>query len=286
MQINKFIAAVGLSFSFATPFTLAEDTEIIEQITTTIEVPSVDEIINKTNRVSYYLGQDGKAKVKMTITDAQKRQRTREFTILRKDMPESDSLENGAYKGDQKMYIYFSRPADVNKMVFMVWKHINNPDDRWLYLPALDLVKRIAASDKRTSFVGSNFLYEDVSGRNLDEDQHELIGSDENYYIIKNTPVNPDSVEFSHYIMYIHKDTFLPIQTEYFDKKGDKYKIYTALNVETIQGRPTITKSEAKNLKTGGNTIMEYSKVSYDNGLPDEIFTERYLRKAPKKYLR
>jgi hypothetical protein len=286
MQINKFIAAVGLSFSFATPFTLAEDTEIIEQITTTIEVPSVDEIINKTNRVSYYLGQDGKAKVKMTITDAQKRQRTREFTILRKDMPESDSLENGAYKGDQKMYIYFSRPADVNKMVFMVWKHINNPDDRWLYLPALDLVKRIAASDKRTSFVGSNFLYEDVSGRNLDEDQHELIGSDENYYIIKNTPVNPDSVEFSHYIMYIHKGTFLPIQTEYFDKKGDKYKIYTALNVETIQGRPTITKSEAKNLKTGGNTIMEYSKVSYDNGLPDEIFTERYLRKAPKKYLR
>ena len=92
-------------------------------------------------------------------------------------------------------------------------------------------------------------------------------------------------MEFSHYIMYIHKGTFLPIQTEYFDKNGEKYKVYTALEVNTIQGHPTITKSEAKNLKTGSNTIMEYSKVSYDLGLPDEIFSERYLRKAPKKYL-
>ena len=286
MQINKFITAVGLSLALAAPFTLAEETEISEKVNTTSDAPGVDEIINKTNLVSYYLGQDGKAKVKMTITDSQKRERTRQFTILRKDMPESDSLENDAYKGDQKMYVYFSRPSDINKMVFMVWKHVDKPDDRWLYLPALDLVKRIAASDKRTSFVGSNFLYEDVSGRNLDEDQHELTGSDENYYIIKNTPVNPDSVVFSHYIMYIHKVTFLPIQTEYFDKKGDKYKVYTALNVETIQGHPTITKSEAKNLKTGSNTVMEYSKVSYDTGLPDEIFTERYLRKSPKKHLR
>ena len=286
MQINKYIAAVGLSLVLATPFALAEETEISDKVNTTNDAPGVDEIINETNRVSYYLGQDGKAKVKMTITDSQKRERTRQFTILRKDMPESDSLENEAYKGDQKMYVYFSRPSDVNKMVFMVWKNIEKPDDRWLYLPALDLVKRIAASDKRTSFVGSDFLYEDVSGRNLDEDQHELTGSDENYYIIKNTPENPDSVEFSQYIMYIHKDTFLPIQTEYFDKKGDKYKIYTALKVETIQGHPTITKSEAKNLKTGGNTVMEYSKVSYDTGVPDDIFTERYLRKAPKKYLR
>ena len=271
MQLKLFIAVISLIL--ATPWAIAG-------------TPSVDTIINKTNYTAYYQGQDGRAKVKMTITDSQNRVRNREFTILRKDMPETDSLENNAYQGDQKMYVYFSRPSDVNKMVFMVWKHPGKNDDRWLYLPALDLVKRIAATDKRTSFVGSEFLYEDVSGRDLEEDTHELIGTDENYYIIKNTPTDPGSVEFSHYIMYIHKRTFLPIQTEYFDKKGDKYKIYTALNVETIKGHPTITKSEAKNLKTGGKTVMEYSKVDYDVGLPEEIFSERYLRKAPKKYLR
>ena len=104
----------------------------------------------------------------------------------------------------------------------MVWKHIKADDDRWLYLPALDLVKRIAASDERTSFVGSDFFYEDVSGRGLDEDVHELLETSDNYFVIKNTPKRPDDVEFSYYKMWIHKKTFLPIKTEYFDKTGEK----------------------------------------------------------------
>ena len=248
--------------------------------------PGVDEIVNRTNYTSYYQGQDGKAKVKMTITDAQNRTRSREFVILRRDVPTTDAIENNAYEGDQKMYVYFTRPADVNKMVFMVLKKIESNDDRWLYLPALDLVKRIAASDKRTSFVGSDFLYEDVSGRNLAADTHALIGTDDNYYIVENIPVKPDDVEFSKYIMYIHKTTFLPISTEYYDKQGKKYKTYTALAVDTIEGRPTITKSEAKNLNTGGSTLMEYSSVQYDVGIPDDIFSERNLRKPPRKLLR
>lgn len=250
------------------------------------ETPSVDEIIHRTNLTSYYLAQDGRAHVKMTITDAQQRERNREFTILRKDIPKTDALAENAYWGDQRIYVYFKRPADVNKMVFMVWKHTEQDDDRWLYLPALDLVKRIAASDKRTSFVGSDFLYEDVSGRSPSEDQHELIDTDENYFIIKSTPFKPDEVEFSYYIMYIHKLTYLPIQIVSYDKQGEKYRVYTALNVETIQDNPTITQAEIKNFKSGSRTVMEYSDVKYNIELPDDIFTERYLRKSPRQYLR
>jgi len=252
----------------------------------TLAAPSIDEIVNRTNYVAYYQGLDGKAKVKMTITDAQGRERTRQFVILRSDEPQTDSLAGGEYKGNQKMYVYFSRPADVNKMVFLVWKNIGGQDDRWLYLPALDLVKRIASSDKRTSFVGSDFYYEDVSGRNLEDDTHELISTDDNYYVIKNTPVNADSVEFSHYIMYIHKESFLPIQTEYYDKKGALYRVNKTLQVDTIEGFPTVTKSSMENLKTKSKTLMEYSKVSYNLGLPKDIYTERFLRKAPRKLLR
>lgn len=248
--------------------------------------PSVDEIIHRTNQMAYYQANDGRAKVKMTIHDAQNRTRTREFIILRRDEPRSDNIEGKSYLGEQKLYVYFNRPADVNKMVFMVHKKILTDDDRWLYLPALDLVKRIASSDKRTSFVGSNFLYEDVSGRRLTDDQHALIGQDDNYYIIENTPINKATVEFSKYIMYIHKTSYLPIQTEYYDKQGIKYKTYTSLAVDTINGHPTITKSEARNLKTNSYTLMEYTDVQYDLDLPEDIFTERYLRKAPRKYLR
>ncbi len=247
---------------------------------------TTDEIVNRANLATYYQGKDGVAKVKMTITDSQDRKRERKLTILRRDEPDTDDLENGAYRGNQKFYVYFSRPADVNKMVFMVWKNLEKDDDRWLYLPALDLVKRIAASDKRTSFVGSDFFYEDVSGRDIDEDEHELVETTDKYYVIKNTPKDPASVEFAYFKMYIHKKTFIPVQVEFYDSQDKKYRVARALKVDTIQGYPTVTKSSMESLQTGSKTVMEYTSVKYDTGLPDNIFTERYLRKAPRKYLK
>ena len=246
----------------------------------------INDIVHRANKVSYYAGQDGRAQVEMTITDGQGRERHRRMIILRKDMPETDKLEDNAYRGKQTFYVYFTRPADVNKMGFLVWKNLDADDERWLYLPALDLVKRIAASDKRTSFVGSDFFYEDVSGRDIDEDHHELIETTDNYFVIKNTPNDPSSVEFDYYKMYIHKESFIPVQVEYFDAKGTRYRMAKALKVDTIQGHPTVTKASMENLKTGSKTLMEYSEVEYDIGLPDDIFSERYLRKPPRKFLR
>lgn len=250
------------------------------------QTPTVDEIVHRTNQAVYYAGQDGRAQVEMTITDNQGRERQRRMTILRKDTPQTDAIENGAYRGEQKFYVYFTRPADVNKMGFLVWKKLDGDDDRWLYLPALDLVKRIAASDKRTSFVGSDFFYEDVSGRDIDEDHHELIDTTDNYYVLKNVPKDPSSVEFAYYTMYIHKGTFIPVQIEYYDAQDNQYRTARALEVETIQGHPTVTRASMENLKTGGKTVMEYNSVEYDIGLPDDIFSERFLRNPPKEHLR
>jgi len=247
---------------------------------------SVDEIVHRSNKTVYYQGQDGRAQVNMTITDKLGRERKRSMTILRLDESQSDEIDGNAYSGGQKFYVYFKRPADVSRMAFLVWKHLDRNDDRWLYLPALDLVKRIAASDKRTSFVGSDFFYEDVSGRRLDEDHHELIETTKHYYVIKNRPKDPASVEFAYYRMYIHKSSFIPVQVEYFDANGTKYREAKALAVETIQGLPTVTKSSMANLRSGSTTVMEYRRVKYNIGLDDELFSERYLRNPPKKLLR
>lgn len=237
------------------------------------KITDVDTIVNKANLVAYYQGDDGKAKVTMTITDKRGQTRNREFIILRKD------VEDG---GDQKYYVYFLRPADVRGMVYMVHKHadITKDDDRWLYLPALDLVKRIAASDKRTSFVGSDFLYEDVSGRSLAEDTHTLVETTDKYYVVKNVPKQPDSVEFSYYNVSIDRSNFVPMKMEFYDKQEKLYRVIESQKVETIQGFPTVVKSVASDLNTGGKTEMEFSEVKYNIGLGD-IFTERYLRRPP-----
>ena len=256
------------------------------------ETPTVQQIVDRANQIAYYQGKDGRADVSMSIIDAQGRERTRQFTILRRDNdPSGDQADPSApdtYTGDQRFYVYFKGPPDVSNTVFLVWKHVamDRDDDRWLYLPDLDLVKRIAASDERTSFVGSHFYYEDVSGRNTNEDEHKLEETTDTYYILDNIPKRPELVEFSHYRMWIHRSTYLPIQTEYYDKRGELYRRYKVLNVSKPQGFLTITQSTMKDLRTGGNTTIKYSQVEYDVGLPDDIFTERYLRKPPMQFIR
>jgi outer membrane lipoprotein-sorting protein len=243
------------------------------------DVPDVQTIVTKANQAAYYQGDDGKATVKMTITDKQGNERTREFNILRKDVVDG---------GDQNYFVYFQRPADVRRMVYMVHKHaaVGEDDDRWLYLPALDLIKRIAASDKRTSFVGSDFVYEDVSGRSLELDEHELIETTEERFVVKNTPKKPDQVEFSHYNVSIDRKTYMPMRMEYFDKDSGKlYRIIESEKVEEIEGFPTVTRSVVQDLKTGGKTEMRFTDVDYNIGIGD-IFQERYLRRPPREAMR
>lgn len=237
---------------------------------------SADKIIEMANDASYYAGKDGQASVKMTITDSSGNTRMREFMILRKNMDNKD----------QKFYIYFKAPADVRKMAYLVWKHVGGDDNRWLWLPALNLKKRIAPGDKRTSFAGSDFFYEDVSGRGTGEDSHELVETDNVRYLIKNIPMKPDSVEFSYYNVWINKKTFLPEKAEYYDKNGKLYRMVEAKKVVIIQGHPTVTESVASDLAAGTSTINRFEDVKYDIGLKEKIFTERFLRRPPREVTR
>jgi outer membrane lipoprotein-sorting protein len=221
----------------------------------------------------------------MTITDSQGRERKRRFSILRLDQ-QTDQQDQEAFSGNQKYYLHIDSPSDLKNTVLLVWKNPGGDDDRWLYLPALDLAKRIAASDKRTSFLGSDYLYEDISGRGMNADSHELVETTKDYYVIRNVPRQADTVEFSEYTMWIHRQTFLPVKVEYLDKQGKKYRVYDVLGVETLQGYPTITRSRMQDLVSGQESTMEFSHIKYDRGLPEDIFTERYLRNPPNDLLR
>ncbi len=250
---------------------------LIAVATTHAQEINVDQIVEKANRVSYYAGKDGLADVKMTITDAQGRVRNRELRILRLNSGET---------GEQKFYVYFHQPADVAKMVFMVWKNVERDDDRWLYLPALDLVRRIATGDKRSSFVGSHFVYEDVSGRSLEADTHTLVETTQDFYKIKNVPKESKGVEFAYYYVWVDKTTLMPTKAEYYNGQDRLVRVVEALDVAETGGYPTVTRSLAKDLERGGETVIEFSNIRYDVGLTEDIFEERYLRKAPVQWIK
>lgn len=252
------------------------------------DLTDADEIVRRANHAALYPGDDTSASVRMVITDKLGRTRKRAFNTLRKNHP--------AENGDQFYLICFKSPADVRKMTFLVHKHDSpaKDDDRWLYLPNLDLVKRIAAGDKRTSFAGSDFLYEDISGRNIHEDRHVLKEITDRYYVIDNIPLRPESVAFSHYTATIDKASFLPVKQAFFDKTGAVTRIIEATRVESVSALengqerhyPVITCSVATNIASGSVTEMRVSNVRFNTGVSDTLFTERYLRRPPRRLLR
>lgn len=265
MKMITHLLIPALVLALSTQLSVAQDVD-------------VDAIIQASEKAAYYAGNDGRSDARMMIVDAQGRKQMRQFTLLRKDVADN---------GDQKMLVFFSRPADVRDTVFRVEKHttLGEDDDRWLYLPALDLVKRISAGDKRTSFVGSHFFYEDVSGRAVNEDLFTLMSVTDKEYVLKATPKQKYSVEFTHYTVTIDKTHFLPVLINFFN--GDEnYRRVEAVSVETVEGYPTVTRSKVSDLRGGGYTLMEFRNMDYDLGLSDEIFSERSLRTPPVEWLK
>ena len=236
-----------------------------------------EQIVEQANIASYYAGDDGRSTARMLIVDGNDNRQRRQFTLLRQDVADG---------GDQRYLVVFSRPADIRGTVFRVEKHVGESDDRWLYLPALDLVKRIAAGDKRTSFVGSHFFYEDISGRGTEEDTHTLVETTDRYYLIESAPRDPDQVEFARYRTWIDRETLLPMRTEYQRESGEVYRRMTVTEVETIDGYPTGTEVRMEDLDSGGYTVTQFRFSEYDVGLPERIFSERSLRNPPREWLR
>ena len=167
------------------------------------ELASAIQIIEKSQRAFYYQGRDVKADVVMELIASSGGTRTRVMTMLRLNETEGEN---------QKYFIYFHEPGDVRRVTFMVWKYPKKEDDRWIFVPAVDLIRRIAADDKRANFVGSDFTYEDVSGRDATSDSHSLLRSekleDRDCYVIQSTPIEP--AEYTKRLSWIDHKTLLP----------------------------------------------------------------------------
>lgn len=230
------------------------------------------DIVKSSYMAFYYPGDDAQQKARMLIVDKKGSKQLRQFNIFKKDK------EDG---GDQDFLVVFEKPNDVKDMVFLVNKHTQKEDDKWLYLPGLDLEKRISSSDDRTSFVGSDYYYEDISGRDIDLDEYELMNEDQKYYWILAIPKDSSSVEFDQYEMKIDKNTMLPAVVSY-SRSGKEIRRAEVLEVKEVDGFPTVMKSKISNLETGGYTLVQFKKPNFNIGLESKLFSQRSLRNPPK----
>lgn len=265
MQKGVFFTLLALAVGAMAPPSRAEE-------------PNAEELMKQAHLNMYYAGDDGSARVKMTITDKNGKTRERDFVILRKDFAEG---------GEQRYFVYFFEPNDVRRMTFMAWKNPDGDDARWIYVPSLDLIKPLSANDKKSSFVGSDFAYEDVSGRHWSEDAHKFVREEEKdgfqTWVIESTPKKDDY--FAKKLTWIDKASKLIVREEYTDKKGELLKILEVTRVETVDGHATALERRMTTPRKQNNTQIVFSNVAYDMGLGEEIFSERYMKSPPREYI-
>ena len=102
--------------------------------------------------------------------------------------------------------------------------------------------------------------------------------------VVKSSPKAAD-MEYSSKLSWIDHASFLPLKEEYYDQQGVLYKVFTADEIKEVGGFFTVMKRTMKNLQSGHATEVTYTKVEYDIGIEDALFSERFLRQPPQKWI-
>jgi outer membrane lipoprotein-sorting protein len=251
------------------------------------QAPTAGEIAARSQQAFYYARQDMSARVVMTLVTAGGQQRVRDMTMLRRNADSATAPGASDLEGRQKYFLFFRSPADVRATAFLVWKEPGRDADRWLFVPALNLVQRIAARDAESSFVGSDFSYEDISGRPLAADTRRLLREESlngrPCHVLESTPKG--RAGFTRKLAWIDRETFLPLKEEYYDAQKQLVRVFTADEVRDVDGLPTVVRRTMKNVKSGHRTEVVFREVRYNVGLTDEVFTERSLRRPPSPWI-
>lgn len=213
-------------------------------------------------------GSDSYGKVSMVLVDKNNQKRQRILEMYTKD-----------YGPLIKNYLVFHSPADIENTAFLSWEVENNDDVQYLYLPALGRSRRIVSSQKNLKFVNTDFTYEDMRRRRPDKDTHTLIRRERygqwDCYVIESIP--KDDSQYGKKISWIDTQSLVVVRTEFYDKKGNKSKVFTVLRLEKEQDIWTPKETVMEDIRDGHRTVMTTMEVNYNQGLSDEMFSVRKL---------
>lgn len=216
-------------------------------------------------------GQDSTAKIRMLLINKKGGKRFRSLISVAKK-----------YEDVSKFYMRFESPADIKGTAFLTWENKDGADEQFLYMPALRRVRRIVSSQKSSAFVNTDYTYEDLQTRKVELDHHRVLREEKagkyDCWVLESIPKNKKDSQYSKRVSWVIKEMYLPIKTEFYDKRGRLQKVLTGKKIKRIDGIWTILDAEMKNLKKKHRTLMKTDEIQYNTNVPDEIFTTGYMK--------
>ncbi len=195
----------------------------------------------------------------------------------------SYSMEVGE---DAKTLMFFEYPGDVKGTGFLTWNYdeIGKDDDKWLYLPAMKKTRRISGSSaKKDYFMGTDFTYDDMGDRNVDEDTHKLLGEEtiNGHKCWKIESVSKDKRDiYSKKIIWLRQDIYIPEKVDYYDRMNKLHRQMVIDKVEKNKNYWVIVKMSMTNVQTNHKTIIEFDNMILDKPMDEEKFSVQTLEKG------
>lgn len=204
-------------------------------------------------------------------------ERTRKLIYLQKDSEESENF-----------IIYFTEPKDVEKVAFKIANYAEitgKEDDQWMYLPAFRKTRRISASDKRGSFMGSAFSYIDLDKPRVGDYSQKLVGEElamgRDCHVIERIPVSDAVINKTGYhrtVVWVDKERFMVLRQTYYDAKNVLFKEMNVKKLEEVDGVWSVMDSEMVNRVNEKSSRLLFTYLKYDVGLEESLFAEKTLR--------
>jgi len=249
----------------------AETTQAADATETSLDGRAIAERVDARPR-----GADQELRATWRLIDENGGERVRETrTFWRDHRGEEGDLHS-------KRLIVFDAPAPIRGTAFLVWSQ-RDPDDedpRWIHLPALKgKVRRIAGGDRGRSFVGTDFAYEDLAERAVEEDTHRLLRREElrgrPHYVIESRPRGDSSYERR--LQWIDAERWTVSKIEFYDRPDRLAKVLE-IRWQQVDGVWAWEHLEMRDPRREHRTVVEVEEVRHDLGLDDSLFTESTLR--------
>ncbi|MFA4839530.1 MAG: outer membrane lipoprotein-sorting protein [Candidatus Neomarinimicrobiota bacterium] len=192
------------------------------------------------------------------------------------------------YKSDCLLEEILRNPAEQRGtgLLMLTYSDPKKDDDRWLYLPALKKVRRIAGESKNEYFMGTDFTYDDMGGRGIDQDTHKLLGEETidgvKCYKIESIPVDKNDM-YSKKIGWVIPDKWVHLKVDFYDRKGQLIKTLKAEDIRNVSGVWMQFNLEMTNFSANHKTVLKIIEAKNDVLIDDQIFTTSVLERGGVK---
>src|SRR6185503_295594 len=124
--------------------------------------------------------------------------------------------------GTSKAILRFTAPAEVKGVGLLIVNHPDRASDQWMWRPAIGRDQRIALQDRSTRFFGTDFSFEDLEERDVNQYDYSLLGEDPvdgaPCWKIQSVPKQGKSSQYTRSIVWIRKDNYALARIENYVK--------------------------------------------------------------------